>query len=111
MPHTTTPIDSRVYVSPTGERCRLIVGRVTGPWIEPQWSVELLNEHGMSPIAGQPAIQITGRGGGAGGLPRAAGGAQGRGVECGWGEVLAAPASWIFAKVRNSGQAIALHRS
>ena len=41
MPHTTTPIDTRVYVSPTGERCRLIVGRVTGPWIEPQWSVEL----------------------------------------------------------------------
>ena len=45
MPHTTTPIDTRIYVSPTGERCRLIVGRVTGPWIEPQWSVELLNEH------------------------------------------------------------------
>ena len=57
MPHTTTPIDTRFYVSPTGERCRLIVGRVTGPWLEPQWSVELLNERGMSPIAGQPAIQ------------------------------------------------------
>ena len=56
MPHTTTPIDTRIYVSPTGERCRLIVGRVRGRG-EPHWCVELLNERGMSPIAGQPAIQ------------------------------------------------------
>ena len=58
MPLTTTPIDSRVYVSPTGERCRLVVGRAPGPGGTRWWSVELLNERGMSPFAGQPAIQM-----------------------------------------------------
>ena len=58
MPHTTTPIDTRIYVSATGERCRLVIGRAAGPGGSVWWSVELLNERGMSPIAGQPAIQM-----------------------------------------------------
>lgn len=54
---TTTPIDTRVYVGPTGQRCRLEAGTVSGPWPEPMWSVALLDDRGMSPIPGVPAIQ------------------------------------------------------
>jgi hypothetical protein len=52
----TTPIDTRVYVSPFGERCRLMVARVGGPWPEPWWAIELLNDQDVSPIAGVMAI-------------------------------------------------------
>lgn len=52
----TTAIDARAYVSPSGERCRLMVGRVSGPWPEPRWSVELLNEQDVTPIPGVMAI-------------------------------------------------------
>ena len=46
------PFDRRVNVSPSGERCRLIVSLVTGPWAEPWWAVELLNGQNVCPIAG-----------------------------------------------------------
>lgn len=52
----TVPFDTRIYVRPTGERCRLVVALVKGPWPEPWWAVELLNDEGMSPITGVPAI-------------------------------------------------------
>ena len=52
----TVPFDTRIYVSPSGERCRLVVALVKGPWPEPWWAVELLNDEGMSPISGVPAI-------------------------------------------------------
>lgn len=54
---STTPIDTRVYVSPVGIRCRLEAGTVVGPWAKPMWSVALLDERGMSPLPGVAAIE------------------------------------------------------
>lgn len=52
----TTPFDTRIYMKPKGERCRLVVALVNGPWPEPRWSVELLNDQNVSPIDGVMAI-------------------------------------------------------
>ena len=58
MSWATTPIDTRLYESPTGERCRLIAGRVAGPGGRQWWSVSLVRENGgVRPVAGQPPIQ------------------------------------------------------
>jgi hypothetical protein len=58
MPHTTTPLDTRIYVNPTGERARLTVDRVSGPGGQRWWSVSLVRENGdVRPVAGQPPIQ------------------------------------------------------
>ena len=57
---STTTLDTRVYVSPDGRRCCLEAGMVSGPWPRPMWSVALLDDKGMSPIAGVPAIEHLG---------------------------------------------------
>ena len=52
----TVPFDTRVYLDQAGHRCRLEAALVTGPWDKPMWSVALLDDRGMSPIAGVAAV-------------------------------------------------------